>query len=94
MLCSNCDCIRINGLKCHETGCPTAYLDEVRECKECGADYQPDSRNDIACSPCCAAAYRGTLCDCMDCLEFYQDQYDNEEFEPDRLTVRDAYPAY
>ena len=32
MLCSQCDAVRINGVLCHEHGCPN----QLHECAECG----------------------------------------------------------
>ncbi len=62
--CPSCQILRINGVWCHETGCPDAYLDEVRECRECGGDFVPDSREDRFCGDECRAAYYGhPLCD-------------------------------
>jgi len=34
--------VTINGLSCHETGCPDAWRTEKRECRECGCDFIPD----------------------------------------------------
>ena len=40
--CDSCDSATINGVYCHETGCPEAYKAEVRECKECGQQFSPE----------------------------------------------------
>lgn len=46
MDCDACMMLTINGVACHETGCPNAkeqYVDgewvTVHECRECGSDY-------------------------------------------------------
>ncbi len=52
MQCRSCQLARINGIVCHETGCPDAWRDEERECKECGCDFEPDSRWQTHCDGC------------------------------------------
>ena len=58
MYCDQCEMLSINGMACHETGCPNArktWLPDreqwVRfvECRECGCDVE-----------------EGTSCDCME----------------------------
>ena len=57
MLCSGCDAIYINGVKCHEHGCSEAWRDEVRECKWCGSTFKPESRDQRLCDDSCAESY-------------------------------------
>ncbi len=57
--CEGCQVVRINGLRCHDTGCPVAWKEEVRECKECGGEFEPEAPRQDCCSDGCAAAYRG-----------------------------------
>lgn len=57
MQCPNCEIVYINGVRCHETGCPTAYEGTIRECKECGAPFQPESKGQDCCSVSCRCAY-------------------------------------
>lgn len=52
MCCDQCELARINGVLCHETGCPLAYRDSVRECRECGCDFSPESRHQRICAGC------------------------------------------
>jgi hypothetical protein len=59
MRCDQCRVLRINGVRCHETGCPAAYRDETRECRECGRKFRPESRAQRECSGECAAHYAG-----------------------------------
>lgn len=54
--CDSCEVLYINGVKCHETGCPEAWKDEVRECGWCGGDFQPEDRHQKYCSESCAEA--------------------------------------
>ena len=42
--CEQCEVMTIQGMRCHETGCPDAWQDETRICSWCGADFQPDNR--------------------------------------------------
>ena len=57
--CDSCETLGINGLACHETGCPDRWRGEVRECKWCGQDFIPDAVWQIACDEDCDRAYRG-----------------------------------
>ena len=50
--CPQCEVLMINGIRCHETGCPEAWKDYVRECKECGCEFLPEFRNQIICTDC------------------------------------------
>lgn len=65
--CPSCQLVRINGIVCHETGCPSSHLFVTRDCKECGSTFNPTERVQSFCSPCCAAAYGGGFCDCDAC---------------------------
>jgi hypothetical protein len=55
--CASCEVLVINGLLCHETGCPDAWRDELRECKWCGTIFAPSESHERFCSEECAAAY-------------------------------------
>jgi hypothetical protein len=33
--CPSCEVLMISGVRCHETGCPSAWEEEVRECDGC-----------------------------------------------------------
>lgn len=57
MLCWGCDALYINGVKCHEQGCSEAWRDEVRECKWCGSQFKPGSREQRFCDDSCAESY-------------------------------------
>jgi hypothetical protein len=57
MKCQDCEIVYINGVKCHERGCPSAWKDTIRECKWCGSDFEPEERNQTCC--------------CEDCAEYY-----------------------
>lgn len=40
-MCDHCEVMYINGIKCHEIGCPVAYLDYTAECRWCGQKIKP-----------------------------------------------------
>lgn len=50
--CPSCEAARINGVFCHEAGCPDSHLFTVRECKECGCDFTPEDQHDYICHDC------------------------------------------
>jgi hypothetical protein len=56
--CSQCQVIRINGIRCHEQRCPEAWRDEVRECAWCGQEFEPQDRSERCCSADCEDCYR------------------------------------
>jgi hypothetical protein len=58
-MCQSCEQLRINGVVCHESGCPDAWRDETRECRWCGSRFRPEYRNQRECTDGCYAAYRG-----------------------------------
>lgn len=57
MDCSNCEAVYINGVLCHEQGCPDAWRTGTRECIWCGQDFIPE--------------FKGQICCCADYLEAY-----------------------
>jgi hypothetical protein len=50
--CDQCQLVRINGMVCHEIGCPIAWKDDVRECRECGCEFGPEFRRQTVCNDC------------------------------------------
>ena len=51
--CDSCQVLVINGVICHEHGCPDAWRDEIRECKWCGSTFKPeDSHQQFCCEDC------------------------------------------
>lgn len=59
MRCQSCEVANINGIRCHEHGCPDAWRDELRECKECGREFVPEDRHQQFCDVSCLSAYSG-----------------------------------
>ena len=66
-MCNSCEVMRINGVLCHEIGCPDAWKDYTKECKWCGQDFQPESEHQECCSHSCHVSYSGVPCDCEEC---------------------------
>lgn len=58
-MCLSCEALYINGALCHELGCPDAWQDQTRECKECGCEFIAEDRHQAFCSDQCAYAYYG-----------------------------------
>jgi hypothetical protein len=51
--CDSCQMLGINGMACHETGCPDAWRDCAVDCFECGCAFQPtESRWQKVCPDC------------------------------------------
>lgn len=50
--CDSCSPSMINGVLCHEMGCPDAWRDYRRECRECGCDFYPQERGENVCEGC------------------------------------------
>ncbi|MDP3598435.1 MAG: hypothetical protein Q8S75_15735 [Nitrospirota bacterium] len=55
--CDACQIISINGSVCHETGCPDAWMDALRDCRSCGADFKPSERYQAFCDQDCTHSY-------------------------------------
>jgi hypothetical protein len=54
MRCTQCVALSINGVICHETGCPDRNRDLVtglynHRCFDCGCDVQSESRSNYTC---------------------------------------------
>lgn len=63
-----CEKLRINGVLTHETGCTNKWVDEIRKCKFCDADFKPETWFQKCCDHSCEVAYNGDTCDCTKCL--------------------------
>ena len=56
--CDQCDVLSINGVACHETGCPNGWCNPVTgkgyaiECCKCGCDFVPDDKRQGTCDDC------------------------------------------
>ena len=56
-MCQSCEVLNINGLNCHEIGCPDAWRDYQRECKWCGTLFRPEHSEHKFCCDDCAASH-------------------------------------
>uniref|UniRef100_A0A6M3JWB1 Uncharacterized protein n=1 Tax=viral metagenome TaxID=1070528 RepID=A0A6M3JWB1_9ZZZZ len=53
-MCGSCVALMINGVRCHEQGCPDAWRDYKNECGWCGQKFDPEERGQKYCSEDCA----------------------------------------
>lgn len=60
MRCDSCEILYINGVRCHEPGCPYAWRDVKEKCAWCGVDFVPDHRDQEYCDHYCWLAENGT----------------------------------
>jgi hypothetical protein len=60
-MCDSCEVLNINGMNCHETGCPEAWKDYKRKCKWCGGAFKPESRNQVYCCDDCFQSDSGLV---------------------------------
>jgi len=58
-MCKSCEVLVINGVKCHESGCPESYKDEKRVCKWCGYEFIPEDKDQNFCDDSCCCSYWG-----------------------------------
>ena len=57
--CDSCEVLSINGVVCHERGCPDAWKSRPRECKECGRSFIPEELDEWFCDEECSAEFHG-----------------------------------
>ena len=50
--CDGCSPSMINGVLCHEGGCPDAWRDRAVACFECGCDFYQTERYQRTCPDC------------------------------------------
>ncbi len=55
--CAECELVVINGHRCHEHGCPAAWRDTVRECKNCDTKFSPEYKEHDCCDKFCSDIY-------------------------------------
>jgi len=51
-MCNQCQALMINGVYCHEIGCPIAWKDYSKECDSCGCDFKPEEKHQTYCEGC------------------------------------------
>ena len=55
--CDSCNAIMINGIFCHEIGCPDAWKDYKKKCKNCGKEFKPKEKFQDCCTKGCYKEY-------------------------------------
>ncbi len=58
--CQSCNAVAINGVNCHETGCPDAWRDKPKRCFDCGCKFIPEVRFANICQDCADSFSRDT----------------------------------
>ena len=53
-MCDQCQAVMINGVHCHELGCPVAWRDYRNECDWCGGEFRPEFQSQRFCCDSCA----------------------------------------
>ena len=56
-MCDQCVALMINGVYCHEHGCPDAWKTKKHECKWCGSSFKPEHGSQMFCSDECCKDY-------------------------------------
>jgi hypothetical protein len=61
-MCMSCEALMINGVYCHESGCPDRDLDSMGKfapvkCKWCGQTFVPEEKGQRFCDADCYGAY-------------------------------------
>ena len=69
-MCNSCNVLNINGINCHETGCPESWKDEKRECDWCGMQFLPEEKFQSCCSDDCWKDFHGCHAD----FDYYCDE--------------------
>lgn len=62
MRCQSCEALMINGIYCHETGCPDSWRGpdgngRPRECRWCGSTFVPEDADQEFCDHTCLECY-------------------------------------
>jgi len=50
--CDGCDVVVLQGVLCHESGCPEAWKDRQKRCGICGGEFYGDSKCQAVCEDC------------------------------------------
>ena len=64
MPCNSCELLNINGLNCHETGCPDAWKDYEYDCRWCGSKLVNKEESTKFCDIHCYCMYSNLECQC------------------------------
>lgn len=100
--CDQCNVAHINGVRCHETGCPIAWRDHTVECGDCGCEFQPEHRHQSICDGCNRAAINdrewddleanGDLDDDLKAASDFMSRLEADQSEPIIGTYTDNHP--
>jgi hypothetical protein len=52
--CNSCSPSRVDGVICHEAGCPDAWKDNPKECSNCDRNYYAERRGLFGMCPRCS----------------------------------------
>lgn len=58
--CTQCQVLSINGLRCHETGCPIAWREYTKRCRNCKREFKLKEQRQEVCSKQCYRDFWGT----------------------------------
>ena len=79
-MCESCNANYIKvgktSMNCHEIGCPDAWKDSTRECKNCGTKFTPEESGQLFCGHTCYVNYWGNFCNCDECTQGYPEDED------------------
>ena len=56
-MCDSCEVLNINGVNCHEIGCPDSWRDYDKDCMWCGTQFSPEYKEQECCCQECVEAY-------------------------------------
>ena len=59
LTCDSCQILAINGVACHEQGCPNGHKNKTADCKECGRTFRLKHNGQTLCSNKCHREYYG-----------------------------------
>lgn len=94
--CDQCNIAYINGVRCHETGCPSAWQDTTLECKECGLEFGPGYANQVVCDDCteCHLDIDGSVLNWEEADEVSDDDLEAASDFMDALEAEQSEPIY
>jgi hypothetical protein len=55
--CPSCEVLMINGIRCHEQGCPDAWRSTRRTCRNCETEFIPQEKGQRFCTEFCSEDY-------------------------------------
>lgn len=83
MKCNQCELSRIQGVVCHETGCPNS-----------GKTWDEDRESWIKYVDCFTCGYPVEVGEACDCTEHFEDEQDRQDANEDQLDYEDEDADY